>query len=282
MKVKFFSRVALGVCGLWAALLGVCVALGGIGILPVQVSGLTEAAPVFLGLSVGQWIAVGVGAVSAVLGVYTLLFPRKLRTRRKAFVTQKTESGELRISVRAIENLVQRCVDMHEEIRLVDMDIVSARHGVDVDMRISLASNVSIPLAVASLQKQIRQYLLASSGIEVSDVSVTVETTANGEARRDTPYAVPEEGVAVAEPPRKEKKALHQRLFGHVEQPATVPDAPASEEAPVEAAEVADTAETETCAAEAAEPSAEREASVETEETTAEERPSEMGEDRHD
>lgn len=278
MKVKFFSRVALGVCGLWVALLGVCVALGGIGILPVQ--GLTETAPVFLGLSVGQWIVVGVGAVSAALGVYTLLFPRKLRTRRKAFVTQKTESGELRISVRAIENLVQRCVDMHEEIRLVDMDIVSARHGVDVDMRISLASNVSIPLAVASLQKQIRQYLLASSGIEVSDVSVTVETTANGEARRDTPYAVPEEGVAMAEPPRKEKKALHQRLFGHVEQPATVPDAPVPEEAHAE--ETAEAAEAETCAAEAAEPSAEREASVETEETTAEEPSSEMGEDRHD
>lgn len=280
MKVKFFSRVALGVCGLWVALLGVCVALGGIGILPVQVSGLTETAPVFLGLSVGQWIVVGVGAVSAALGVYTLLFPRKLRTRRKAFVTQKTESGELRISVRAIENLVQRCVDMHEEIRLVDMDIVSARHGVDVDMRISLASNVSIPLAVASLQKQIRQYLLASSGIEVSDVSVTVETTANGEARRDTPYAVPEEGVAMAEPPRKEKKALHQRLFGHVEQPATVPDAPVPEEAHAE--ETAEAAEAETCAAEAAEPSAEREASAETEETTAEEPSSEMGEDRHD
>ena len=280
MKVKFFSRVALGVCGLWAALLGACVALGGIGILPVQVSGLTETAPVFLGLSVGQWIVVGVGAVSAALGVYTLLFPRKLRTRRKAFVTQKTESGELRISVRAIENLVQRCVDMHEEIRLVDMDSVSARHGVDVDMRISLASNVSIPLAVASLQKQIRQYLLASSGIEVSDVSVTVETTANGEARRDTPYAVPEEGVAMAEPPRKEKKALHQRLFGHVEQPATVPDAPVPEEAHAE--ETAEAAEAETCAAEAAEPSAEREASAETEETTAEEPSSEMGEDRHD
>ena len=280
MKVKFFSRVALGVCGLWVVLLGVCVALGGIGILPVQVSGLTETAPVLLGLSVGQWIVVGVGAVSAALGVYTLLFPRKLRTRRKAFVTQKTESGELRISVRAIENLVQRCVDMHEEIRLVDMDIVSARHGVDVDMRISLASNVSIPLAVASLQKQIRQYLLASSGIEVSDVSVTVETTANGEARRDTPYAVPEEGVAMAEPPRKEKKALHQRLFGHVEQPATVPDAPVPEEAHAE--ETAEAAEAETCAAEAAEPSAEREASAETEETTAEEPSSEMGEDRHD
>lgn len=281
MKVKFFSRVALGVCGLWAALLGVCVALGGIGILPVQVSGLTETAPVFLGLSVGQWIVVGVGAVSAALGVYTLLFPRKLRTRRKAFVTQKTENGELRISVRAIENLVQRCVDMHEEIRLVDMDIVSARHGVDVDMRISLASNVSIPLAVASLQKQIRQYLLASSGIEVSDVSVTVETTANGEARRDTPYAVPEEGVAMAEPPRKEKKALHQRLFCHVEQPATVPDAPVPEEAHAE--ETTEAAEAEAGAAEeTAEPFAEKEASVETKETTAEEPSSEMGEDRHD
>ena len=133
---------------------------------------------------------------------------------------------------------------------------------------------------MASLQKQIRQYLLASSGIEVSDVSVTVETTANGEARRDTPYAVPEEGVAMAEPPRKEKKALHQRLFGHVEQPATVPDAPVPEEAHAE--ETAEAAEAETCAAEAAEPSAEREASAETEETTAEEPSSEMGEDRHD
>ena len=128
---------------------------------------------------------------------------------------------------------MQKCVDMHEEIKLRNMRIYNNRRGVAVDLYISLANNISIPLAVQSLQKQIKQYLLASSGIDVQDVRVSVETTKS--AAGDSPYLVTNETKAVEKQPEPEKKrAAHQRIFSHSEQAATLPEAPKAEEAPAQ------------------------------------------------
>ena len=124
-------------------------------------------------------------------------------------------------------------------------------------------------VTVNSLQKQIRQYLTACSGIEVVEVCVQVETAM--EDAKDSPYAIPEpdavtlvkepaapaapkvpvmpEPVAapvVAQPvpepvPVKQvgnfdedepKRPLHQRLFGHPEQPVIVPMPPVQVQEP--------------------------------------------------
>ncbi len=177
-----------------------------------------------------------IGILLVLCAVFLAFLPSKLRENRKGFVVQQTDNGELRIAIKAIENLVKKCVDMHEEMTLSSMVIQNARDGVTVDLRISLANNISIPLAVASLQKQIRQYLAVSSGIEVREVRVSVETTETGIG--DSPYLV-ENQPAPAVKEKKAKKPLHQRIFGHEEANATMPEAPAPE-APAEAPETAE------------------------------------------
>ena len=152
-------------------------------------------------------------------------------------MVQQTDNGELRIAVKAIENLVQKCIDMHEEIHVVSMKIRNCRDGVRVDLCISLANNIAIPLAVASLQKQIKQYLAASSGIEVKEVRVSVETAQAGVG--DSPYLVSSESAHAApekqpEPKEKPKLPLHQRIFGRGDQVVTVPEPPKAEEVPQE------------------------------------------------
>ena len=108
------------------------------------------------------------------------------------------------------------------------------RDGVLVDLNIALANNISIPLAVASLQKQIKQYLVASAGIEVTEVRVSVET-AQVEADPSS-YLEEEEAPEAETKPEKapeaqpaKKAPLHQRLFGKQDQPATVPEPPRQE-----------------------------------------------------
>lgn len=174
---------------------------------------------------------VGVGLLCVLESVFLFTLVRRIFERRRDFVTQKVENGELRISIKAIENLVQKCVDMHEEIKLRNMRIYNNRRGVAIDLYISLANNISIPLAVQSLQKQIKQYLLASSGIDVQDVRVSVETT-KSEAG-DSPYLVTNEAKAAEKQPEADKKrAAHQRIFSHSEQAANLPEAPKAEELP--------------------------------------------------
>ena len=163
-----------------------------------------------------------IAVLLAIFGVYVALLFRRCFVRRNEFVIQRTENGELRIAVKAIENQVQKCIDLHEEIQVNTMNILTTREGVVVDLEVTLANNISIPLAVASLQKQIKQYLVASSGIEVKEVRVSVESTQNADLS-DAP-------AMEAEQPAKEEKApMHQRLFGRPEEPAIVPEPPKEE-----------------------------------------------------
>lgn len=180
-----------------------------------------------------QTPCVMLGFLTAVFGGTLIYFLRKICFDKHDFVVQHTDNGELRIAVAAIENLVQKCIDLHEEIHVVSTKIRNSRDGVTVELCVSLASNIAIPLAVASLQKQIRQYLAASSGIEVREVCVSVETTEQEMA--SAPSAeVPEMSNVIAEKFKssktKEKIPLHLRLFRKGDQAVTVPEPPKVEE----------------------------------------------------
>ncbi len=296
VKVRFWDRLLTALAGLLLFITGLVFFLWAFRGIPADwLSALTVKEigrlPIF--------VALGVGALMALLGVHniSLLFRRR---GKKGFVVQKTEHGELSISIHAMENLVQKCVDRHEELTVVSNRIENTRDGVVVDLRIGLANGVSIPLVVSTLQKQIKQYITSCSGIDVKEVKVEVET-ASIKAEK-SPYTVPDtlfqttpkaapvetppaarpvppverpvqpverteraertvpppiggvqppisavqqpapqvmqritpdlKGPSFPEPPapvenmEEKKRPLHQRLFGHKEQPAIVPIPP--------------------------------------------------------
>lgn len=241
MKIKLWDRLILFLGALLTVASGAILFITGL-----QLTGtIGEALPMWLRI-----VCLACGVLTVAFGVYLIVFPRKFSARRHDFIVQQTDNGEVRIAVKAVEGLVQKCIDMHEEIRVVGMRIHNSRDGVTVDMNVALANNISIPLAVASLQKQIKQYLVASSGIEVKEVRVSVETAQDGLA--EVPEVeVPEETEAHEQPAEKAAKApkvpLHQRIFGKPEQPATVPEPPkepeeaAAEKAPDEPAPAEET-----------------------------------------
>ena len=61
-----------------------------------------------------------------------------------------------------------------------------------MDVHITLQSDISMPLAISSLQKQIKRYLEACAGVSVKEVRVFVEgATAPGAAAAQSPFAIP-------------------------------------------------------------------------------------------
>lgn len=155
------------------------------------------------------------GAVAVVISALNFLVARRYAARRKAFITQPNEMGELRIAVSAIENLILKCVETHKEVKVQEMNVSNHRGSIDVDLRVSMNSNVSIPHAVEQLQSQIKRYLAASSGIEVRNITVSVDKTPVSTA------ALPQEPLTEEEQPEirpeekeKEKIPMHQRIFG--------------------------------------------------------------------
>ena len=258
MRIRVIDRLLNLLAGL--ILLALTAALAAEAFLGWQISAR-------VGAVLGKHDTVSLVIVAAValalfsLGAYCVgtLFRRD--KSRRGFVVQKTEGGELSISVKAIESLVRKCLDKHDEIHLTGMRLDTTRDGLVIRLRIGLAGGVNIPLAVGAVQKQIKQYVTACSGVDVKEVKVQVETSA--EQAGNSIYTVPDMPENSAALPReeeipreaapaegKEEKCLHQRLFGSEEQENLVP-APPVPELTVEDAARAEAAE-EPQAAEAA------------------------------
>ena len=237
MRIRVIDRLLNLLAGL--ILLALTAALAAEAFLGWQISARVGAV-LRRGDTVTLVVIAAVALALFLLGAYCVgtLFRRDKAHR--GFVVQKTEGGELSISIKAIESLVRKCLDKHDEIHLTGMRLDTTRDGLVIRLRIGLAGGVNIPLAVGAVQKQIKQYVTACSGVDVKEVKVQVETSA--EQAGNSIYTVPDMPENSAALPReeeipreaapaesKEEKCLHQRLFGSEEQENLVPTPPVPE-----------------------------------------------------
>jgi len=248
MKLSFWDRLLLTVFGLLMLCGAVLLALEAFFGLPVTA---------FVGqiLTFGSLKRVLAFAFMLLmlftLGVYAVLRPWRRRSKKRGFVLQQSENGEIGISLKAIDSLVRKCMDQHEDIQLYTIGLSESRDGLVIRLRVGMVSGMNIPLAVGALQKQIRQYVTACSGVDVAEVDVQVDDSQREEALASRavpslpgalPMEEPHPGDPVVntpvemplsleiggdEPEEEEERPLHQRIFGAEEQHVTVPVPPA-------------------------------------------------------
>lgn len=136
---------------------------------------------------------VGIAALFVLL--FLLLFAMILPSRKKRssnYAIQRNENGMVRISLKALESLVQKCLNQHAELKVVTSSLYSDEESIRVDVHISLQSDISMPLAISALQKQIKKYLEACSGVMVQEVRVFVDSTIPADEQTEkSPYAIP-------------------------------------------------------------------------------------------
>ena len=100
---------------------------------------------------------VGIAALFVLL--FLLLFAMILPSRKKRssnYAIQRNENGMVRISLKALETLVNKCLNQHAELKVVTSSLYSDEESIRVDVHISLQSDISMPLAISALQKQIK------------------------------------------------------------------------------------------------------------------------------
>lgn len=220
MKLRVGDRIVSAVLGLLTALLGVGVILYLLLIQPQ--GGLSLTAPT----GWQRWVVIGVCALLILLGLrgISVLF----RRRDRGFVLQRMEYGDMSISMKALENMIRRCVEGHEAMKLGSIRISRVREGISVDLRVTLMGGTNIPLTVNALQKQIKQYITSCSGIDVREVRVQVET--------DLARLAPPQVSSVEELPGPQEPARlsAKHLWRHKEEPDTYGVPPAVQEAPTE------------------------------------------------
>lgn len=187
MKIRIADRILVALAGL--ILIALCAATVAQVFFGVQV---TEAVRVLLDRQGGfaRPVAAGVILIMLLTGVYCVLLLFRHRKRSDGFVVQKTENGELAISMKALQDLVMKCTDKHDEMTVEGCDLENTRDGLMVRLKVKMAGGISIPMTVSNLQKQIRQYVTACSGVDVGEILVKVET---GEGViKDSPFAIAE------------------------------------------------------------------------------------------
>lgn len=142
------------------------------------------------------------------------------------FVLQTREGGQLRVSVKAIEGLVRKHVGVHNEMILRSVEMINRRDGLSVAIVVGTAENISIPLAVSTLQKQLREYILESTGVELRDIHVDVDNAQEdltaGTYRFLDSVIDPEESKRLADP---EPVAAEEAVQAQAEALQVLPDA---------------------------------------------------------
>ena len=148
-------------------------------------------------------------------------------------IMQKGANGPFGITVGAIEKMVLACAAKHTEITHTEVDVREVREGVVLLLNVQQVGGVSIPLSISRLQKQVREYVSARTGLDVVEVRVMVDNADDNHVASEFEVedtVVPSMPVhtedyapaAVTEPPVAEKLAQIAEITS---QPLPVEDA---------------------------------------------------------
>ncbi len=101
-------------------------------------------------------------------------------TKRKegGTIVSFTEIGEVRISFKAIENMVLTASRKVKGIREVNTRIDYIEQGLVIYIRIKILPDIAIPELTNELQTRVKDYVQEISGSSVAEIKVLVENIA--------------------------------------------------------------------------------------------------------
>lgn len=86
--------------------------------------------------------------------------------------------GQVRISLQAIESLVDKVVGQTQGVREVKSGIIPLAAGVGIEIRVVVTPDVNIPELSRQIQEQVKTYVYQVTGVSVSEIKVLVSNIA--------------------------------------------------------------------------------------------------------
>jgi len=108
------------------------------------------------------------GSIGLLLILISISFAQLIlgKIQRERTIAFHNPSGEITISLSAVEDLIARIARSLVEIKDIRPDVIATKKGIEIDLRISLKSEVNIPEFTAQLQEMLRSRVQEVLGIE--------------------------------------------------------------------------------------------------------------------
>lgn len=98
---------------------------------------------------------------------------RKIKTK----ILRESEAGTIRLSVLALQDMVNRYVTEIGDIRNYKTKIVTTEKGINIELSLAVLPGTNIPELTASLQTGIKDNIETLSGIGVGNINILVTDT---------------------------------------------------------------------------------------------------------
>jgi len=111
---------------------------------------------------------IAVGFCGALLILISFSFAQLIlgRLQREKTIAFNTSSGEVTISLTAVEDLIRRLAGIIPEIKELRPDVIATKKGILVDLRVILKSEANIPELTTRLQEMTKAKIQEVLGIE--------------------------------------------------------------------------------------------------------------------
>lgn len=175
MKMRIVDRILL------TLLMLVVLALS-VGLILLSVGAITAdgVSSTLTAMFESNWVGSVIGCI---VGVLLLAFAVKVlfvRARQSAYaptvLIKATEIGTIRITLVALDQMVQNFAKSLPSVRNVKSTIISREDSASIVLRVSVMPDAIVPEVTQNLQQGVKAHVEQHAGILVSDVQIVVET----------------------------------------------------------------------------------------------------------
>ncbi|MEA4853593.1 MAG: alkaline shock response membrane anchor protein AmaP [Christensenella sp.] len=172
MKMKTGTRVVFTIYLI--AVIALCLFILGTIAGVIGPQNLTNFAHTAINGSIWFKILYAVIAIIVVIISFILMFFGTGKTTPKTAKVAVFESGSILITIKAIEEIVERYVREKKEVKGLKTTVVSYNDTIDINLDISVLPDADIPQITKELQAGLVDYVQKSTGITVKQTKIMV------------------------------------------------------------------------------------------------------------
>jgi len=149
--------------------IGLIVAFGWVA--PVFAASFVEA--IYMPGSV-KYASIGVGAALFLLSLRFLFVSLRRSRERSGSIDQRTDYGDIRISLETVENLALKAASRVRGVKDLRARVRVDDSGLDIQLRSVIDGESSIPMLTEEMQRGVKEHVEEITGIPVASVTVYV------------------------------------------------------------------------------------------------------------